>query len=330
MATKSSDPQSSELNDAALGFSKGYNFWLWLLTGGTFFLFVCARAPFVDVENVFCGPNEGSFMHAIPGECWLHEQKPRYKIAMKLHLLTAIPAGFLVTLQFIPSIRHKWIRLHRLNGWVTTVLAVITTVSVLFVTRTTMGGDIDVQAAIGLTAIMFLASLALAIYNIKRLQIDQHRAWMLRAWFYAGSILTLRLIIFEASAIMSMDSDQYYHPMPCAEIATFYPTDDALAMAYPPCTHIDAWVAVKGDLFGRLENVASVINASFGMAWWLGLAVNAIAVEVYLQLTPAETERLRKISHQRQLRATLSNSNSFGLEFESRSGVSKWQLGKVL
>jgi uncharacterized membrane protein len=51
----------------------------------------------------------------------------------------------------------------------------------------TFGGGLAVRVSIGLLAIMSLASLTLAVYNIKRLQIDQHRAWMLRSWFYVSS-----------------------------------------------------------------------------------------------------------------------------------------------
>jgi uncharacterized membrane protein len=50
----------------------------------------------------------------------------------------------------------------------------------------TFGGGLAVRMWIGLLAIMSLTSLSLALYNIKRLQIDQHRAWMLRAWFYVS------------------------------------------------------------------------------------------------------------------------------------------------
>ena len=48
----------------------------------------------------------------------------------------------------------------------------------------TFGGSLAMQAAGGLVTLMFLSSLGIAYYNIKRLQIEQHRAWMLRAWFY--------------------------------------------------------------------------------------------------------------------------------------------------
>jgi hypothetical protein len=44
------------------------------------------------------------------------------------------------------------------------------------IARKTMGGGIDIQAWIGLMSILTTGGLALAIYNIKKLQFDQHRA----------------------------------------------------------------------------------------------------------------------------------------------------------
>ena len=52
------------------------------------------------------------------------------------------------------------------------------------IARVSFGGGIETQTVVGLLAILFLGSLAIAYYNIKRLQIEQHRAWMLRAWIY--------------------------------------------------------------------------------------------------------------------------------------------------
>jgi len=50
----------------------------------------------------------------------------------------------------------------------------------------TFGGTLAVKSGGGLLVIMFLGSLGLAYYNIKKLQIEEHRAWMLRAWFYVS------------------------------------------------------------------------------------------------------------------------------------------------
>jgi uncharacterized membrane protein len=95
-----------------------------------------------------------------------------------------LAAGLLVILQFTPIIRHKARIFHRINGYLVVLLAVIANVGALMIARDAFGGGLDVQAWVGLLVIMTIGGLSLAFYNIKRLQIDQHRAWMLRTWFY--------------------------------------------------------------------------------------------------------------------------------------------------
>ena len=71
------------------------------------------------------------------------------------------------------------------------------------IARKTMGGGIDIQSWIGLMAILTTGGLALGLYNIKRLQFDQHRAWMIRTWFYVSGVplcfalLRISLIILQ-------------------------------------------------------------------------------------------------------------------------------------
>lgn len=62
------------------------------------------------------------------------------------------------------------------------------------IVRHSFGGEIETQALVGLLVIITTLSVAVAYYNIKRLEIEKHRAWMLRTWFYARSIITLRII----------------------------------------------------------------------------------------------------------------------------------------
>lgn len=95
-----------------------------------------------------------------------------------------MPAAFLATLQFVPAIRHKIILFHRINGYIIILLVLVANAGALMIARHAFGGGMDVQAAVGVLAILTTGSLVLAFVNIKRLQIEQHRAWMLRAWFY--------------------------------------------------------------------------------------------------------------------------------------------------
>jgi hypothetical protein len=52
------------------------------------------------------------------------------------------------------------------------------------IAREAFGGTLATQSWVGASFILTTVGLGLAIYNVKMLQIDQHRAWMLRTWFY--------------------------------------------------------------------------------------------------------------------------------------------------
>lgn len=62
----------------------------------------------------------------------------------------------------------------------------VSLVGALMIARHAFGGGLDVQGWIGFVGIGILVCFVLAIVNVKRLQIEQHRAWMLRGWFYVS------------------------------------------------------------------------------------------------------------------------------------------------
>ena len=78
---------------------------------------------FLNFDGIFCGHNKGG-SSAAPGECYFY-QMGHYKIGMKLHLFTILPAGLLVFFQFVPVIRHKVILFHRINGYIIILLTLI-------------------------------------------------------------------------------------------------------------------------------------------------------------------------------------------------------------
>ena len=96
-------------------------------------------------------------------------------------------ASLLVALQFTPAIRQKWRLVHRINGYIIVILAVIANVGAIMIAREAFGGTMATQSWVGALFILTTVGLGLAIYNVKMLQIDQHRAWMLRTWFYVRS-----------------------------------------------------------------------------------------------------------------------------------------------
>jgi uncharacterized membrane protein len=118
----------------------------------------------------------------------------RYKTGILLHLGTILPASLLAVFQFTPFIRHRFRLYHRIAGYLAVLLGIISTVGVFMIADRSFGGSVTIQVFFGALSIAFLGALGMAIYNIRMKQIEQHRAWMLRAWIWAGSIITLRIM----------------------------------------------------------------------------------------------------------------------------------------
>jgi hypothetical protein len=172
-----------------LGFSKGYNFVLWFIFTGAFFGFLLARFMYLDFSKNFCPSNPTAGNGAAPGECYYYLNFDRYKIGILLHLGGVLPAGLLAVLQFTPFIRHRWIIVHRISGYFALLLYAISLIGALMIARRAFGGGLDVQVWVGFVGIGVMVCFIISYINIKRLQIEQHRAWMLRGWFYVSTYI---------------------------------------------------------------------------------------------------------------------------------------------
>ena len=233
-----------------------------------------------------------------------------------------MPAGLLAVLQFVPAIRHKALIVHRINGCVAVTLLVVGDVGALMIARYAFGGTLATQALVGTLAIATLGSAFMAYHNIKVLQIDQHRAWMLRCWFYAGSIITLRVIMV-VSAVIITRIGNYYIAMPCEKIEFM----GGNATAYASCVaNPNGQTAVLADLIALdgIEHRAASMDTSFGMAGWLALLLHAVGVEIYIRLTPAEGERLRRVSWERQTEHGYVHPGSAGLTADRLGDGARW------
>ena len=305
-----------------------------------------ARLQYLNINGVFCQPSRGAGGGALPGECFWYQGFDRYRIGITIHLATILPAGLIAVFQFLPVVRYKAILYHRIAGYVAILLALVSTFSALVIVDRAFGGEVSTQALVGFLGVISPLGLANAYYNIKRKQIDQHRAWMLRSWFWMASIISLRIIMFIAATILSMPSyragNQYHADIPCpqilwtlsqynASLASLSRDDQAayLAGQYPSCegeaSNLFASAPVDANLNGdSAVEVAAVFHISFGMAGILALILHAIGVEVYLQLTPKEAERLRTVSYQKQLEAGMHNPGSAGLVPEKLGDMDPW------
>jgi uncharacterized membrane protein len=194
-----------------VGFKKGYNALLAFISLGYILGFSLSQVQKFDVWG-YWSVNNG------PGETWAYTTKGRlYKVSMTMHIVVVIPAGILAVLQFIPIIRYKALILHRINGYLVMLLMLIFSVTGIIISRVSFGGDFATQTFAGVFGIAVILSGALAYINIKRLQIEQHRAWMMRAWAYSASIITLRIIQIIAAAIIGSISNSY-RSLPCEQI----------------------------------------------------------------------------------------------------------------
>jgi uncharacterized membrane protein len=298
-----------------IGFQKGYNFTLFFILAGALFGFALARSSYM---------NNGNFLsHAGPGEAFYYRQS-WYNIGVRIHLLSCIPAGILVTFQFVPIIRHKLILVHRINGYIVTTLLIFTNVGALMICRRAFGGTIATQSAVGLIAIFTTGGSIMAYINIKRLQIEQHRAWMLRTWVVAGGIVTTRIIMIIATQIISAIGS-YYIAMSCQQISQ----SNGDASKYLACrADPNGWTVVHAAFAtaNGIEEVAATFQLTFGMSLWLTFALHIFGVEVYLQLTKAETERLRRVSYERQMERGWLNPGSAGLTSDRLGDEEQWIL----
>ncbi|KAH7018622.1 uncharacterized protein B0I36DRAFT_395574 [Microdochium trichocladiopsis] len=315
-----------------IGFTKGYNFILWFMTTSGLLGFVLARLAYLNYDGIFCAPlsaHTNKNLHAGPGQCYFG-LRGHTRVGLLMHLATILPAGLLVCVQFVPVVRHRWLLVHRLNGYVVILLSLVSTAAVFMIARDAMGGDPDTQMYIGVLGAVFLIALGLAWWNVKRLQIELHRKWMLRAWVYATSIITLRPIGILGAPILSR-TGPYYIARPCKIIHDTLGNNQGLVLQWYPSCHPwydgaddELQVLVRADTGGNLMERAAATLVLFAAAGWLALTMHAIAVEVYLHLTPAEHERLRNVSYQRQVEAGMKNPGRAGLTADRLGDSALW------
>jgi prepilin-type processing-associated H-X9-DG protein len=120
----------------------------------------------------------------------------------------------------------------------------------------------------------------------------------------------------------------YYTTMTCGEVAYIQRDDLAyLQTAYPGCvagTESLQTVVHVSFADGHAEEIGASLRLNFGMGLWLAFFLHAVGVEVYLRLTPRESERLRQVSYERQLEAGMDNPGSAGLVVERFGDADTW------
>ncbi|CAJ2501359.1 Uu.00g042120.m01.CDS01 [Anthostomella pinea] len=334
MAVSNRPPRNSFVTFARkiynpIGFSKGYNFVLWFIFGGALVGFSLARLQYLDFYGVFCSSHPSGSSGAAPGECfyWL---QTRYTVGIILHLACILPAALLAVVQFVPTVRYKAMMFHRINGYVVITLAIVSTGAAFSIAEISFGGGLDIRTAVGALGIAFIGALVMAYVNVKRLQIEQHRAWMIRAWVWAGCIITTRIIFIIAVSVPKATT--LYYALPCDKLNWLLGDQSRTLSLYPECQSFfsgenPSQHASVRQSFTNAHSVAEVtaaMNASFGMAIWLAWLIHIFGAELYLHLTPVEAERLRRVSYQRQLEAGMRQPGSAGLTADRLGDSEKW------
>lgn len=61
------------------------------------------------------------------------------------------------------------------------------------------------------------------------------------------------------------------------------------------------------------------------MALWLAIFMHLVGVEIYLALTPRESNRLRQVSYERQMERGFKNAGSAGLTSDQWGDADAWR-----
>ena len=100
----------------------------------------------------------------------------------------------LAPIQFVETVRRRFITFHRWSGRLLLLVALFIASSALFFGELTPFGGTGEAIAVALFAILFLLALALAWLAIRRGQVARHRDWMIRAFAIAFAIATARVV----------------------------------------------------------------------------------------------------------------------------------------
>ena len=268
------------------GFQKAYNLAFFVIFAGALLEFTLDRVPYLILSK-------GLRSNIAPSEAFWYSQH-FFRIGIILHLITILPSGALAVLQFVPTITQKAPIFHCVNGHVVNLLLLLANIGALMIARNAFGGSLASQSAVGTLVIATTGSALLAWYYVKRLQIHLHRAWMLRCWFYTGTIITMR-IIHSISARIISHTGSYNSIIRCDQIA--FTLNRTRTQAYPACAAdpINGLAVVHANMLTPASAIeaGAAAGVGFGMALWMAMTIHAVGIEVYLALTAAETERLQ-------------------------------------
>jgi hypothetical protein len=262
-----------------LGFKETWSLSLFIIFAGAIVGFVLARSFMLD-------PSSSNIKKNIPPGEWFWNRRPPYRGALIAHIYTCFFIAWGVVFQFIPAIRRSYVGLHRANGYGTLLLIPAGVASGWVVARRAFGGKPVTQGLFYILGLLILVTGTLGMSKIRDTR--QHRKWMLRMASLLGVIISARIIMLAARAIIS-DIGTFYELFSCEEI--LYLT--ASVSKYPSCvaaqqagTSLDSvYVGIKASMGEAKINAGAAVRLAFPLGLWTALVIHIIGVELYIHLT---------------------------------------------
>ncbi|KAH7245792.1 hypothetical protein BKA59DRAFT_175952 [Fusarium tricinctum] len=274
-----------------LGFKTRSSLALFSIFGGALFLFSTLQLPYIDIDRVFYAAGNP---WSVPGECYWFQKPGLMRNGMLLHLSTILPAGALICFQFIPALRQaKYAKFHRINGYVVLFLSALGTIGALIIEKRAMGGGSSNRIGTWILCTLFTGASIMGLVSIKRRRFEEHRAWMLRAWFWATSIITMRIILISMAHIIGTPSRAFEVSMPCYIVEYLHESfPGTMKNPYPSCAAFtsgenllqETMVTTNWDL-NDLPGITAGLRFGYAVGGWLGFVIHAIGVEVYIRAT---------------------------------------------
>lgn len=151
---------------------------------------------------------------------------------------------------------------------------------------------------------------------------------MLRTWFYAATIITLRTVVIISASVLP-SAGGFHRAMPCDRFSSSSITKLISRKRSPPVLPFggtsNGWVTVEANFWANGATFGAALGLSFGIAGWLALTLHAVGVEIYLRVTPRKSNRLRNVSYQRQIEGKMKHPGSAGLTSDRLGNADMWQ-----
>ncbi len=192
--------QSGHLKSANRALSTAASIWFVCATIGqwAFVYFILAFYGANSLSGNFAALNEKPHITGfVPGDSLGNSQ-------WLIHVFLAALVTFAGVLQLIPAIRQRWPCLHRWNGRVFMVTALIATMTGFYLTWI-RGSQLNLPSALStsLNGVLIIAFVTLAWRNAMQRDFARHRRHALRAYLLVNGVWFLRIGIILAGLVLS-------------------------------------------------------------------------------------------------------------------------------